>query len=314
MKYKYQFEYEFRKIINFIKVKKEKNGEDLLANIYKLIASNKDNISEEDIFINSIINDDTSAIEIALTYYMSTPINFSFAWIKDNIKSYSDFYNIDIDTPNINSYKDLKSYILSIRSESIKLQDTKNIKSKAIYHSIIKALEDAERKINQLTQISDDVIEVIEAYCNSLAKDLLVSNNMIDKITKILEEEKLVDIDKLDGFESKKEYINEFKNYTKKHNQNVMIDRGFKEVVDKEKPYGIIEWNDDYDMEDFVDVYWNRIKTFNADLIKYMLPQNDFPRYDEFLNLLINKFDESTLKDDLVNKKYNVLKDISIKK
>lgn len=317
MKYKYQFEYEFRKIINFIKARKKINGEELLANVYKMIANNKEkeNVSEEEVFINSIMNNNgASMVELALAYYMSTPINFSFKWITDNIKSYADFYNLNIDIPNIDSYESLKSYVFSVHDESSKTNSSKGIKSKAIYHSVIKALEDGERKIKHLTQIPDDVIDVLETYCNFLSKHLLVSNDMINKIVNIIEKEKLIDIDKLGGFESNKQYIDEFKRYTKDHNQNVMLDLGVKELAEKEKLFGIIEWNDDYDMEDFVDVYWNRMQTYSADLIKYMLPQNDFPRYDEFLNLLINKFDESTLKDASSNKKYNVLKDISIKR
>lgn len=312
MKYKYQFEYEFRKIINFIKARKKRNDEELLANVYKMIAFKKKNesVSEEEAFIDSIINNNgASVVEIALAYYMSAPINFSFKWITDNIKSYADFYNLNIDIPKIDSYESFKSYVFSIHSELLKT----NL-SKAIYHSVIKALEDGERRIKQLIQIPNDVIDVLETYCNFLSKYLLVSNDMINKIINIIEKEKLIDIDKLEGFESNKQYIDEFKRYTKDHNQNVMIDMGIKELAKKEKPFGIVEWNDDYDMDDFVSVYWNRMQTYSADLIKYMLPQNDFPRYDEFLNQLISRFDENMLKDDSSNKKYNVLKDISIKR
>lgn len=312
MKYKYQFEYEFRKIIDFIKARKERNDEELLTNVYKMIAFKKKNesVSEEEAFIDSIINNNgASVVEIALAYYMSTPINFSFKWITDNIKSYADFYNLNIDIPKIDSYESFKSYVFSIHGELLKT----NL-SKAIYHSVIKALEDGERRIKQLIQIPNDVIDTLETYCNFLSKYLLVPNDMINKIINIIEKEKLIDIEKLEGFESNKQYIDEFKSYTKNHNQNVMIDLGIKELAEKEKPFGIIEWNDDYDMEDFVDVYWNRMQTYSADLIKYMLPQNDFPRYDEFLNQLISRFDENMLKDDSSNKKYNVLKDISIKR
>ncbi len=130
---------------------------------------------------------------------------------------------------------------------------------------------------------------------------------MIDKVTKMIGQREVI------GFDDSS-YENNFAKYNAVHNEIIRIDSYGNNVPAMNPNYKEeIKWTDGMDMNDFVDMNFNRLSTCNEGLMMYILPENNFLKYDEFLNLILKKFREQLEHNPNMLRRYEVLEELKNK-
>lgn len=148
---------------------------------------------------------------------------------------------------------------------------------------------------------------MLEAYVSAIENHEVISSEIIDKIINMIGQGELI------GFKDPS-YVSDFVKYNAVHNEIIRIDsyKGNAQAIDpnyKEE----IKWTDGMDMDEFVDMNFNRLSACNEGLMIYMLPENNFPKYDEFLNLILKKFREQLEHNPDMIRRYEALEGIKNK-
>lgn len=311
---KYKFEQEFKKVLEFSengvsdyeKIKKLQEkvysilGEDMINNHTDTIAAMVNLFKEENIAV----------LEKLFLEYEKAPIGFSYIQMVNDIKDFARCKDVTVDVAKLDNFNDLRKIILDTYEEQKNSFLTKSmaaVKIGILIRIILSSINENDSKIRRILRILPGEKRALEDYVTAFSNHEIISDEVIDKVTNMISQREVI------GFDDSS-YENNFAKYNAVHNEIIRIDSYGNNVPAMNPNYKEkIKWADGMDMDEFVDMNFNRLSTCNEGLMMYMLPENNFPKYDEFLNLILKKFRKQLEHNPNMLRRYEALEELKNK-
>jgi len=276
-------------------------GKDIINNDMDIIAA----------MINLFENEESiMTLEELFLKYEKAPIGFSYIQLVNDIKDFARFKGITANIIKLDNFNDLKRIVLDAYTEqknSFLTKSMASVKTDVLIRTILSNIKENDSRLKRILRISIDEKKALENYVTAFSNHEIISDELIDKIINMINQRKIIGFDDLANEDN-------FVKYNAVHNEIITIDSYENNASAIDLNYkGKIKWSDGMDMDDFVNINFNRLSTCNEGLMIYTLPENNFPKYDEFLNLVLKKFREQLEHNPDMIRRYETLEGIKNK-